>query len=66
MMKQPYNCWLEVPEGVKWDRKGSPEPHLHVCGEDDIKKAVYNMKEGIKGEGSELQNKEYWEENPMK
>ena len=47
MMKQPYSCQLEVPEGVRWDRKESPEPNLHVCGEDDIKRAVYNMKEGI-------------------
>ena len=46
-MKQPYSCWLEVPEGVRWDRKKSPEPNLHVCGEDDIKRAVYNMKESI-------------------
>ena len=48
-MKQPYSCWLEVLEGVGWDRKKSPEPNLHVCGEDDIKRAVYNMKEGIEG-----------------
>ena len=46
-MKQPYSYWLEVPEGVRWDRKKSPEPNLHVCGEDDIKRAVYNIKEGI-------------------
>ena len=65
-MKQPYSCWLEVPEGVRWDRKRSPEPNLHVYGEDDIKRAVYNMKEGIEGGASELQNKEYWEENHMK
>ena len=43
-MKQPYSCWKEVPEGVRWDRKRSPEPNLHVCGEDGIKRAVYNMK----------------------
>ena len=46
-MKQPYSCWLEVLEGVGWNRKGSPEPNLHVCGEDDTKKAVYNMEECI-------------------
>ena len=46
-MKQPYSCWLKVPEGVGWDKKGSPEPNLHVCGEDDTKKAVYNMEECI-------------------
>ena len=50
-MKQSYSCWLEVPEGVGWDRKGSPEPNLHVCGEDDTKRAVYNMEEGIKKRG---------------
>ena len=48
VMKQPYNSWLEVPEDVEWDRKGSPEPNLHVCGEDDTKKAVYNMEECAK------------------
>ena len=47
MMKQPYNYWLEVPEGVGWDRKKSPEPNLHVCSEDDIKRVVYNGKESI-------------------
>ena len=57
-MKQPYNCWLEVPEGVRWDRKKSPEPNLHVCGEDDIKRAVYNKKEGIEGKRSEHQKTE--------
>ena len=51
-MKQPYSCWLEVLEGVRWDRKGSPEPHLYVCGEDDIKRAVYNIKESIEKRGS--------------
>ena len=64
-MKQPYSCWLEVPEGVRWDRKRSPELNLHVCGEDDIKRVVYNMKECIEREGSELLNKEYLEENLM-
>ena len=44
-MKQPYSCQKEVPEGVKWDRKRSLEPNLHVCGEDGMKRAVYNMKE---------------------
>ena len=44
MMKQPYSYWLEVLEGVGWDRKGSPKPNLHVCGEDGIKRVVYNMK----------------------
>ena len=34
-------------------------PRIHVFGEDDIKRIVYNMKEGIEGERSELQNKEY-------
>ena len=47
-MKQPYSCWLENLEGVGWDRKGSPEHDLHVCDEDDTKRAVYNMKECAK------------------
>ena len=55
-MKQPYSYWLKVPEGVGWDRKGSPEPNLHVCGEDDTKRVVYNMEECIKKKGSELEN----------
>ena len=38
-MKQPYSCWLEVPEGARWDKKKSSKPNLHVCGEDDIKRA---------------------------
>ena len=49
-MGQPYNCWLEVSGGVEWDRKGSPKPNLHVCGEDDTKRAVYNMEERIEKE----------------
>ena len=45
-------------------QKEIPEPNLHVYGEDDIKRAVYNMKESIEGGGSEHQkNKEYSEEN---
>ena len=50
-MRQPYSCWLEVLEGVGWDRKGFTEPNLHVCGEDDTKRAVYNMEEGIEKRG---------------
>ena len=38
---------MEVLEGVRWNRKRYPEPNLRVCGEDDIKRAVYNMKESI-------------------
>ena len=56
-MKQPYNCWLDVPEGVRWDRKRSPKPNLHVCGEDNIKRVVYNMKEGIEGKDRNLKTK---------
>ena len=48
MIKQPYSCWLEVPKGVGWDRKGFLEPNLHVCGEDDTERAVYNMEECAK------------------
>ena len=44
-MKQPYSCYEEVPEGVRWDRKRSPEPNLHVCGEDGMKRTVYNTEE---------------------
>ena len=44
-MKQPYSYKKEVPEGVRWDRKESPEPNLHVCGENGMRRAVYNMKE---------------------
>ena len=39
---------MEVPGDVGWDRKGSSKPNLHVCGEDDTKRAVYNMDERIK------------------
>ena len=28
-------------------QKEIPEPNLHVYGEDDIKRTVYNMKENI-------------------
>ena len=52
-MRQPYSYQKEVPEGVRWDRKGSPEFNLHVCGEDGIKRVVYNMKKGYAGRGSE-------------
>ena len=65
-MKQPYSYWLEVPEGVGWDRKGSPEPNLHMCGEDDTKRAVYNMEECVKRKGLELLNKGCPVENLMK
>ena len=61
-MRQPYSCWLKVSEGVGWDRKGSPEPNLHVCGENDTKRAIYNMEECIEKGGSELLNKEDLEE----
>ena len=27
-----------------WDREKLPEPNLHVCGEDDTKIMVYNMR----------------------
>ena len=57
-MKQPYSCWKEVPEGVRWDRKRSPEPNLHVCGEDGIKRVVYNMKEEHAEERSEHREKQ--------
>ena len=57
---------MKVPEGVRWDRKRSPEPKLHVCGEDDIKRVVYNMKESIEERGiGTSKNREYSEENLM-
>ena len=49
---------------MRWDRKRSAEPNLHVCGEDDMKRAVYNMKESIeKGRIGTSENKEYSEES---
>ena len=63
-MKQPYIYWLEVPEGVRWDRKRSSEPNLHMCGEDDIRRAVYNMKEGIEGRGSKLKKQRVLRRKP--
>ena len=29
---------------MRWDKEKLPEPNLHVCGEDDTKIMVYNMK----------------------
>ena len=29
---------------MRWDREKLPEPNLHVCGEDDTKIMVYNMR----------------------
>ena len=47
---------------MRWDRKRSPKPNLHVCGEDDMKRTVYNMKESIeKGGIRTSENKEYSE-----
>ena len=55
---------MEVSEGIRWDRKKSLEPNLHVCGKDDMKRAVYNMKESIeKGGIGTSENKEYSEES---
>ena len=63
-MKQSYSCWLKVPEGVGWDRKGSLEPNLHVCGEDDTKRAVYNMEECIERRGPELEKQVVFRRKP--
>ena len=30
--------------GARWGRKEVPESNLHVCGRDDTKTGVYNMK----------------------
>ena len=65
-MKQPYSCQYEVPEGVRWDRKRSPEPNLYVCGEDDMKKAIYNMKESIDKEGLEHQKTQNTEKKALR
>ena len=29
---------------MRWDREKLSEPNLHVCGEDDTKIMVYNMR----------------------
>ena len=29
---------------MRWDREKLPEPNLHVCGEDDTKIMVYNIR----------------------
>ena len=29
---------------MRWDKEKLPEPNLHICGEDDTKIMVYNMK----------------------
>ena len=29
---------------MRWDREKLPEPNLHMCGEDDTKIIVYNMR----------------------
>ena len=55
---------MEVPEGVRWDRKKSPEPNLHVYGEDGMERAIYNIKESIEErEIGTSKNKEYSEES---
>ena len=52
-MKQPYSYRLKVSGSVGWDRKGSPESNLHMCGEDDTKRAVYNVEKCIeRGDGN--------------
>ena len=37
---------------MRWDREKLPESNLHVCGEDDTKIMVYNMKMWPKEKGS--------------
>ena len=37
---------------MRWDREKLPEPNLHVCGDDDTKIMVYNMKRWPKENGS--------------
>ena len=37
---------------MRWDREKLSEPNLHVCGEDDTKIMVYNMKRWPKENGS--------------
>ena len=43
-------------------RRDPPESNLHVYGEDDTKRAIYNMEECFEKGGSELLNKEDLEE----
>ena len=57
---------MEVLEGVRWDRKRSPEPNLHACGEDGMERAVYNMKESIKERGSEHQKAKSTEKKALR
>ena len=43
---------------MRWDREKFPEPNLHVCGEDDTKIMVYNMREWPKeGRSKNLEQK---------
>ena len=37
---------------MRWDKEKLPEPNLHVCGEDDTKIMVYNMRRWPKGKRS--------------
>ena len=37
---------------MRWDRRKFPEPNLQVCGEDDTKIMVYNMRRWPKEGGS--------------
>ena len=37
---------------MRWDREKLPEPNLHVCGEDDTKIMVYNMRRWPRKGGS--------------
>ena len=37
---------------MRWDREKLPESNLHMCGEDDTKIMVYNMKMWPKEKGS--------------
>ena len=39
--------------GVGWDRKEFSESNLHVCGKNDTKIVVYNMRRCTKKKGSE-------------
>ena len=37
---------------MRWDREKLPKSNLHMCGEDDTKIMVYNMKRWPKEKGS--------------
>ena len=43
--------------GAGWDRKEFPESDLHMCGRDDTKTIVYNVRKCTKKEKGEIRRK---------